>query len=99
MSSLGQIYVYHVTMYDVNFQAREKADIDIPRVVCIIVVSQINAVISRYLQTSTSASVPHARTVHLVWTQLTRSSVCVRQATVASPVPVRLCHGVVVSYR
>ena len=48
--SLGQAYVYDVKMYDdVNFQARERTDIDIPCVVCIIVVSQINTVISRYL--------------------------------------------------
>ena len=64
--SLGQVYVYDVKMYDdVNFQAHEKADIDIPRVACIIVVSQINTVIFHYLQTSTSASVPRARTAGL----------------------------------
>ena len=58
--------MYDVKMYDdVNFQAHEKADIDIPRVACIIVVSQINTVISRYLQTSTNASVPRARTAGL----------------------------------
>ena len=40
MSSFGQVYVYDMTMYDnINFQAREKADIDIPRVVGIIVVT------------------------------------------------------------
>ena len=90
------VYVYDLTMYDdFNFQAHEKADIDIVRVFCIIVVSQINTVIYRYLQTSTSASVPRANTARLVWTQLTRSPVCVRQTTVAPPVPVRLGDDVV----
>ena len=89
------VHVYDVTLNDVNFQARERTDIDISRVVCTIVVSQINTVISCYLQTSTSASVPRARTTRLVWTQLTRSPVSVRRATVAPPVLVRLGYNVV----
>ena len=82
-------------MMTLIFRHLKKNDLDISRVVCIIVVSQINIVKSRYLQTSTSASVPRVRTARLVWTQLTRSSVCVRQATVAPPVPVRLGDDVV----